>query len=562
MDIVSCRQFDPSKLIFDKPTRNPATACLQLFSKADYTKLKQSPLFNNSFEPRTRRCRSTGDSLRSVVQSRIRSYVFANVPLRVIKLPEMRLIDRSAVVDYLIKAKLEIAVRQAEAVAQEARDETISKWVEDIARYAILSHTWEVDEPSYQDFHHPSSRGKQGYRKLENFCNIAHEDYGAEFAWADTVCIDKSSSAELDESIRSMFAWYRNAAICIAYVGQTVSLFNLAADRWFTRGWTLQELLAPLRLKFYNKDWFPLTDFRNDKISEGDVKELSDETYSFQFRLLGDAILTATGIEPRHFRDFVPGFRDPSLPERMSMLVAYGEGPERAFFRLFQAILDVECRRDWFLWTGKAVPRHIHPSRMIPSGPECYLSSNSKISPLESVPLGSFEDPLNLTNIGLSMSLLVVPARIDTQGNKYNRNHPSDLRISCPLFNDIAMVQGIPPKPTAYEFAIGIFNGSLMMLMSGSFDRVYAILLRRRGPWMNWERHETDEPLTFRLNKLQDPEGRHEAGHEAEDGVLVMYTRPDSRTKIRQYSVVVLMELALFPGLVLHICAKVGYVLQ
>ncbi|KIO07796.1 hypothetical protein M404DRAFT_59913, partial [Pisolithus tinctorius Marx 270] len=250
--------------------------------------------------------------------------------------------------------------------------------VEDIARYAILSHTWEVDEPNYQDFHHPSSRGKQGYRKLEHFCNIAHEDYKVEFAWADTVCIDKSSSAELDESIRSMFAWYRNAAICIAYVGQTTSLLDLAADRWFTRGWTLQELLAPSRFKFYNKDWFPLTHFWNDKIREEDARKLGGGTHSLQFWLLGDAILKATGIEPRHFRDFNPGFEDPPLPERMrwvarrltaraedksycmmgifgvSVLVAYGEGPERAFFRLFQAILDVACGRSWFLWAGKA----------------------------------------------------------------------------------------------------------------------------------------------------------------------------------------------------------------
>ncbi|KAI6149753.1 hypothetical protein BKA82DRAFT_940691, partial [Pisolithus tinctorius] len=156
---------------------------------------------------------------------------------------------------------------------------------------------------------------------------------------------------------------HRKAAICIAYAGQTNSLLDLAADRWFTRGWTLQELLAPLRFKFYNKDWFPLTDFPNDKIHEEDAR---------------NSVLTATGVEPRHFRDFEPGFRNPSLPERMrwvarrlttraedksycmtgifgvSMLVAYGEGPERAFFRLFQAILDVACQRHWFLWAGKA----------------------------------------------------------------------------------------------------------------------------------------------------------------------------------------------------------------
>ncbi|KAI6158267.1 hypothetical protein BKA82DRAFT_3960774, partial [Pisolithus tinctorius] len=160
---------------------------------------------------------------------------------------------------------------------------------------------------------------------------------GAESAWADTVCIDKSSSAELDQSIRSLFAWYRNAYICIVYEGQTQSPLDFAADRWFTRGWTLQELLPPSRLKFHNKDWYPLTDFRNDKI-----------------------IIEDTSII---FLTSKPGFMDPPLPQRMgwvarrfttrtedksycmmgifgtSMMVAYREGSERAFFRLFQAIL-------------------------------------------------------------------------------------------------------------------------------------------------------------------------------------------------------------------------------
>ncbi|KIN96922.1 hypothetical protein M404DRAFT_32775 [Pisolithus tinctorius Marx 270] len=126
-----------------------------------------------------------------------------------------------------------------------------------------MSHTWQADEPNYEDFHQKCGG-----------------DYGAESAWADTVCIDKSSSAELDQSIRSLFAWYRNAYICIVYEGQTQSPLDFAADRWFTRGWTLQELLPPSRLKFHNKDWYPLTDFRNDKIIIEDVRKLTGGTSS------------------------------------------------------------------------------------------------------------------------------------------------------------------------------------------------------------------------------------------------------------------------------------------
>ncbi|KAI6001022.1 hypothetical protein F5J12DRAFT_950137 [Pisolithus orientalis] len=508
IDIVSCKSFDQSTLIVDKPAPNPATTCLEQFSESDYTQLRQLSLSSSPLG---------GDSLRSVAQSRIPSYIFANVPLGVIK---MKLIERSMAVDCLVKTKLENATKD-EYSRSRARDEIISKWVEDIARYAILSHTWGVEEPDYQDFHQSSCHGKQGYKKLDNFCNIAHEDYNLEFAWADTVGIDKSSSAELDESIRSMSARYHNAAICIAYVGQTTSLPDLAADRWFTRGWTLQELLAPSRSKFHNKDWLPLTHFRNDKIREEDARMLSGGTYSLQFRLLSDAILTATGIKPRHFRDFEPGFVSPSLPERMKwvarrlttrsedklycmmgvfgvgLLVAYGEGPERAFFRLFQAILDVACERHWFLWAGKAVPRHIHPSRMIPSGPECYLSSNLKISALEALKMSSFDVLLSLTNVGLSMRLLVVPAHV---APPHDRDSPSDLRVYCSLFNDIAMVKGTPLKSSTDEFALGIFGGSPVTLVSGLLERVYAILLRRISSRTNWERYETDAPLTFRFN--------------------------------------------------------------
>ncbi|KAI5996523.1 hypothetical protein F5J12DRAFT_359025 [Pisolithus orientalis] len=86
------------------------------------------------------------------------------------------------------------------------------EWVEEITKFAILSHTWEADE-----------------------------------------VLTNPVVAELDESIRSMFTWYRNAHVCIVYVGQAQSLLDLATNHWFTQERTLQELLAPSRLKFYNR---------------------------------------------------------------------------------------------------------------------------------------------------------------------------------------------------------------------------------------------------------------------------------------------------------------------
>lgn len=149
--------------------------------------------------------------------------------------------------------------------------------------YAILSHTWGDEEVSYLDLLFmtsdlpPSalgavqsllrnpSRDSEGYRKVEACCRVARER-GFDWVWIDSCCIDKSSSAELSEAINSMWQWYRDAGECYAY------LFDVSFGsndlplgrhgrqawqdaRWFTRGWTLQELLAPRQVIFFNSGW-------------------------------------------------------------------------------------------------------------------------------------------------------------------------------------------------------------------------------------------------------------------------------------------------------------------
>ena len=130
----------------------------------------------------------------------------------------------------------------------------------EIPPYAILSHTWGDSEMTFQELSLPQRQrpAKKGYFKIEKTCELALKD-GLGFAWIDTCCIDKSSSAELTESINSMFQWYRAAKLCY------VALEDLPPDiapeegfsmcRWFTRGWTLQELLAPRTVKFYDMGW-------------------------------------------------------------------------------------------------------------------------------------------------------------------------------------------------------------------------------------------------------------------------------------------------------------------
>ncbi|KAK7697929.1 hypothetical protein SLS64_013016 [Diaporthe eres] len=136
--------------------------------------------------------------------------------------------------------------------------------------YAILSHTWvtgqevtfqEIRSPAGPD---PTTPSKSRWEKIDRTCRQAARD-GLKYAWVDTCCIDKSSSAELSEAINSMFRWYKRAAVCYVFLSD-LARFSSPGDagelqasiehcRWFSRSWTLQELIAPLHIKFYDGDW-------------------------------------------------------------------------------------------------------------------------------------------------------------------------------------------------------------------------------------------------------------------------------------------------------------------
>lgn len=89
-----------------------------------------------------------------------------------------------------------------------------SNWVPD---YAILSHTWEQEEVTYSHYISGNYQSMRGYGKIDMTCRIAAQD-GLSYAWVDTCCIDKSSSAELSEAINSMFQWYELAKLCYVYL--------------------------------------------------------------------------------------------------------------------------------------------------------------------------------------------------------------------------------------------------------------------------------------------------------------------------------------------------------
>ncbi|KAI5990884.1 heterokaryon incompatibility protein-domain-containing protein, partial [Pisolithus albus] len=144
-------------------------------------------------------------------------------------------------------------------------------------RYAILSHRWGA-EVNYEDMiglmkmeeeEREEVKQRDGYQKIVKSCEQAAKD-GHKWLWIDTCCIDKRSSAELSEAINSMYRWYQNAQVCYAYlndVGESTfpaekddDTFSQSNGRpeWFMRGWTLQELIAPKEVIFFNKGWEPI----------------------------------------------------------------------------------------------------------------------------------------------------------------------------------------------------------------------------------------------------------------------------------------------------------------
>lgn len=124
--------------------------------------------------------------------------------------------------------------------------------------YAILSHRWRHDEVSFKQYRKNREliKHQAGYSKIVEFCAVARHR-GFPFAWIDTCCIDKRSSAELSEAINSMYQWYRSANECFVWLDdyRPEDSSSLGECEWFTRGWTLQELLAPDCCIFFDANW-------------------------------------------------------------------------------------------------------------------------------------------------------------------------------------------------------------------------------------------------------------------------------------------------------------------
>ncbi|KAM5341358.1 hypothetical protein ACJ41O_014389 [Fusarium nematophilum] len=253
--------------------------------------------------------------------------------------------------------------------------------------YAILSHTWGRQEVSFGDFQNVQRRRRQqGFAKIQSTCLQARRD-GLEYAWVDTCCIDQSSSAELGEAINSMFEWYRRSEVCYAYLedvppsdmvprGVPGPLF--ASSRWFRRGWTLQELLAPSRVRFFDRGWGEIGERKDLLQTLKAVTGIEEDVLnggSFANISVGRRMSWASQRETTRVEDIaysLLGIFDVNMP------LIYGEA-ERAFIRLQEEIMKQSEDHSILAWQDTAASAIASPVRgILATSPKMFANFRQK----------------------------------------------------------------------------------------------------------------------------------------------------------------------------------------
>ncbi|KIJ67104.1 hypothetical protein HYDPIDRAFT_26507 [Hydnomerulius pinastri MD-312] len=303
----------------------------------------------------------------------------SEMPLRLICTEDGRFYDRNAI-EIHFKAEHSSFF---EPTAVQPDPDIMIEVMEKFFSYAMLSHRWELQEPLTKDIDGSdifSLDPTLGATKLQNFVRHAKER-GFRWAWSDTCCIDKTSTSELQKSIISMFTWYRNSGLTIVYLSDVIdhSPDALRKGVWFKRGWTLQELIAPKQMLFFQSDWSLLK--TSDDLPVDNYKD------SPAFREL---ISEITGIEDSCLTNFDPASPTLSIRQRMSWAahrkttevediayclmgifdvhfpVMYGEG-ESAFRRLQIEIMAKSDDPSLFDWTGRP-----GSNSLLAASPKCF----------------------------------------------------------------------------------------------------------------------------------------------------------------------------------------------
>lgn len=384
--------------------------------------------------------------------------VFNEMPIRLLAFDSngktIRLLERNAIAEDIL---FRIPRKIVETLNKEDKkyQENVLKLVRKHSDYAILSHTWIRGTPGdvvRADWER-RKLNPHGNRKIEKFCEVAARDHSVSFGWMDTVCINKESSTELDESIRSMYRWYRYSSVCVTYLAETSAIEQMRHDSWFTRGWTLQELLAPRHIEFYSKEWTLLSASDSNILPITDPKFNFTLTSEFQVLLIKNHLATFTGgnlcvpfeipMELRYQiykatsitrsellasrfegRKVLPicrimqlaAYRNVSREEdrvyslmgllQVGIPIAYGEGEQSAFARLIREISTTKfCFADILNHgnTRTVIPNSV--TDFITRSPIFDGTAQGRRTKLYTAHI----EPVILTHIGIRLPLLLVP---------------------------------------------------------------------------------------------------------------------------------------------------------
>ncbi|KAG5984603.1 hypothetical protein E4U55_004045 [Claviceps digitariae] len=378
---------------------------------------------------------------------------------------------------------------------------------QNIPAYAILSHTWGAEELSFGEFgqQHPGggktapqsdqheARAKEGYRKIVTTCQRARRD-GCHYAWVDTCCIDKTSSAELTEAINSMFGWYRDSHVCYALLSDlgaepasASSIQNqLHRCRWFTRGWCLQELLAPLNLRFFNAQWQEvgtrnslgktiarITDIPKAVLVAPQMNNLHQ--LPLARRISWMAKRQTTRVEDRSYALLgILGIHMPML---------YGEG-DMAFQRLQEEIIRKYNDLSVFAWTGS--PRETEYMPVLASSPSDFARNAVNARDEDDNDVSAQDEDDSSSKLG---------DKLRTQFSLTNQGvyFPS-VRLYCQNGDE------------NYRYHYLLMLNYRDPSFRGIRDKDWYIILQKVGPGLFVRIHETpDRRQAFRKRSILDP---------------------------------------------------------
>ena len=292
-----------------------------------------------------------------------------------------------------------------------------------IPDYAILSHKWGQKEVSLQEMQKPSPelRSTAGYQKVKRCCEQA-ASVGFEYVWIDTCCIDKTNNVELTEALNSMFHWYRKSRVCYSYLADVPSSDEPRSENskfrkstWFTRGWTLQELLAPLYVVFFGDDWTEIGTKSSLQEVISDISGIDSQVLLTSYAgeiSVAQRMAWASKRETARVEDkayCLMGFFGVNMP------MIYGEG-EKAFIRLQLEIMKLSDDHSIFAWTGHG---HGHDQKqgrgLLASSPKEFVNCSNVRRFGDDTQTSAF----SMTNKGLHIKLPLISCGNPSEKNLF-----------------------------------------------------------------------------------------------------------------------------------------------